>query len=219
MEIAQKLTRLPAEQLAEADPHLTIAGRRGRFLARPHRGKLRLSDAANPGRDPLEVRPEDLPAFLDGHDSAPAVENPAETSVEVFETTKPRTGLVASLFFFSVAVLAISGYMTFRDVPWDPDADYSAVPAAELPALKQKITGVFHTGKSETPRTLTLRSDGTVTLVEFGADHAIADQREDRYKLALRGNTAVARATRLGPIELRSDKTLRYAGEDYTREP
>ena len=69
-------------------------------------------------------------------------------------------------------------------------------------------------------RSRTGSSEGTLILVEHGPGNTIADKRQDTYKLALHGGkTAVARATRLGPIEIRDAKTLFYAGEIYTRHP
>jgi hypothetical protein len=219
LEIARKLTEIPAAQLNDADPHVVITGRRGRFLVRPHRGKLRLSDAGDAGRTPLEISPEDLANYLDGSELPTATAASAESPRDVIEMPSPRLGLVAGLVLFSAILLGGSAYFTFREVPFDHDVDYSAVPAAELPAVRQQIVGEFSTGKGEMARTLTIRPDGTVTLIEFGPGHTVADRREDVYQLVRRETTPVARAARLGPIEFQLGKTLRYAGETYTREP
>jgi hypothetical protein len=221
IEVSKKLLQIGTTQLIDADPHLVVAGRRGRFLARPvAAGKLRLFDAADATRAYLELTPAEMPSYLDGAELATSAEAPQENPIEILSTPDRRMGLVVGLLVLSATLLGGSAYFTFQDAAFDSDVEYSAVPPEQLPALRQRVTGVFATGKGETPRTITMRPEGTVTFVEFGPGNAAVDHRDDTYKLALQdGKTPVARTTRLGPIQVSDAKTLLYAGEIYTRQP
>lgn len=214
-----KLAEFAPEQMLEADPHLVVSGRRGRFLIRPARGKLRLFDANDATRAPLEIDAPQAADYLDGSELKP-VEAPAEIPLENLDKTNRRMGLVVALLCLSTALVAGSAYFTFRPRAIDDDVKYSAITApAQLAALRQQVTNSFATGSGDGSRRLTLRADGTLTLIEYGLDNIVADERTDTYQLVLRENIPVARTGLLGPIEVRDAKTLVYAGEIYTRQP
>lgn len=213
-----KLTAFTPEKLIDADPHLVVSGRRGRFLVRPSRGKLRLFDANDLNRDPLEIGAAEVASYLDGSELKP-VEATAEVSGGVPDATNTRMGLVVALLLASFTMVGASAYLTFKPTTIDADVTYTAIAADQLSAFRQQFTGTFSTGTGDGSRMLTFRADGSVKFIEHGPDHAVVDERDDTYQLVLRDNTPVARTTRLGPIDLRNATTLFYAGEVYTRQP
>lgn len=221
LEILQSLAGLPLDQVVEADPHLVVTARRGRFLVRPSRGKLRLFDATDAARAHLELEVAEVPRYLEGVDViAPAAANEASLETEA-PTSKSRMALAMGLMTLSLLSVAGSAYYTFQPIPLDAEISYTRVSApVQVAALRGQFSGEFSTGKGIGSRTLILRPEGTLVLTQMGADNAISDKREDTYQVALRdGQTPVARTTTLGPIELRDAKTLFYAGEPYTRHP
>lgn len=215
-----KLAQFSSEKLIDADPHLTVSGRRGRFLVRPiGNGKLRLSDANDPGRDPLEIQPTEVAEYLDGFELKP-VEVTAEMPANPPDATNTRTGLVAVLLLLTVGMVSTSAYLTFRPRPIDSEVEYTAITAPQqLASLRTQLTGTFATGTGDGSRLLTFRADGTLTWIEHGPDNAVVEERVDTYTLTQRDNIPVARTAWLGPIDLRDAKTLFYAGEVYTRLP
>lgn len=221
-EILTRLAGLAAGAVFDADPHLVVTARRGRFLVRPSRGKLHLFDANDTTRTPLELTAAEVPAYLEGTEisaATPEVASLASSSEAVANRT--RMGLVVGMLTLSALSVATSAYFTFRSTSIDADVSYTTVSApAELASLRAQFAGEFTTGTGPNSRTLTLRPDGKLTLVEHGPDQLVVVQLADTYQVALRdGQIAVARTATLGPIELRDAKTLFYAGELYTRRP
>jgi hypothetical protein len=216
-----KLALITPDKMLDADPRLVVAGRRGRFIIRPKRGKFLLFDATDASRAPLEINGDEVPGYLNGSEIKAGSAAAEDPSAVVITETKSRTGLLIAAMLLSVGVLGASAYLTFFQTPsFDKEREYTAPPPEQLVALRPKFVGVFTTGKSDNLRELTLRPEGTVQLVEYGPNGTIADQREDTYQVMLHeGKTPTARTRWLGPIELRDAKTITYAGETYTRNP
>jgi hypothetical protein len=215
-----KLVLITPDKMLDADPRLVIAGRRGRFLARPKRGKILLFDATDATRDPLEIGADAVADYLDGSELKVGTTVGDEAAAVIVDERKSRTGLIVAMLALSLAVLGTSAYLTFKAPTFDPDSEYKAPAPEQVGMMRQQFSGVFTTGQGDTLRELTIRPEGTLILVEHGPNDTIADRREDTYTLALHGGkTPTARATHLGPIELRADKTLFFAGETYTRQP
>lgn len=214
-----KLAAFTPDKLIDADPHLVISARRGRFLVRPARGKLRLYDGNDLNRDPLEIDVGQATQYLNGSELKSAEEtNPI--SPPPSETSNPRMALVATLLLLSVGLIGASAFLTFKHQPIDSEVEYTAITSSQqMAALRDQVTATFATGTGDGSRQLIFRADGAVTWIERGPDNAVADERLDSYKFALRGDTPVARTTWLGPIDIRDAKTLFYAGEVYTRQP
>ncbi|HEX2854960.1 MAG TPA: hypothetical protein VHO24_17130 [Opitutaceae bacterium] len=216
--LLEKLVTFTPDKLVDADPHLVVSGRRGRFLVRPSRGKVRLFDATDATRDPLEITAPEVADYLDGCELKPVAE--AAEAAGVPDATNTRMGLVIALLVLSTTMVGASAYFTFRPATIDADVRYSEVtPGAQLVSFQQQFTGTFATGTGDGSRMLIFSAGKLVRFVEHGPNHVVVDERNDTYQIALRENTPVARTIHLGPIDLRDAKTLFYAGETYTRQP
>jgi hypothetical protein len=216
--LLEKLAALSPDKLIDADPHLVVSGRRGRFIVRPARGKLRLCDANDATRDALEIGPAEVANYLDGSELR-AVAVAVEISDRAPDANNTRLGLVLALLLLSVGMVTGSAFFTFKPGAIDEDVDYTVPSTEQASTWRQQFNGVFATGSGDGSRLLTLRPDGTVKFVEHGPNQVVLDERLDTYRLALRGTTPVARTPWLGPIDLRDARTLFYAGETYTRIP
>ena len=219
-ELLAKLAAIPADQLIDDDPHFVVTGRRGRFLVRPAKGKLRLFDADNSSRVHLELPVDQVPAYLEG--AEPVIAAPTPVGGDAMEDSalpRSRTGLVIFLLILSAAMVGGSAYFTFQTESTDPDSDYSVLPPEQLGSLRQQLPGVYATGRGAGSRTITIRNDSTVTMVELGPDNTVADKRAEKFSLLLHGGKIpAARMEHFGPIEIRDTKTLYYAGESYARQ-
>jgi hypothetical protein len=214
-----KLVAFTPDKLIDADPHLVISARRGRFLVRPARGKLRLYDGNDLNRDPLEIEVGQATRYLNGSELKSGEEADA-ISPPSSDTSNPRMALAATLLLLSIGLVSASAYLTFKHQPIDSEVEYTAVASAQqMAALRDQVTATFVTGTGDGSRQLIFRADGAVTWIERGPDNSVADERLDTYKFVLRGDTPVARTTWLGPIDIRDAKTVFYAGEVYTRQP
>jgi hypothetical protein len=221
VEVLTKLGALDAGQLQDSDPYLVVTARRGRFLVRPANGRLRLSEADNPARAFLELAAGDVPDYLDGVDSPAPAEDPV-IGTTVVEPTNTRMGLVVGLLSASVLLVAGSAYFTFRtESSVELAEDYLPVSSAEKHAslVSQFFSGTFGSGAGDGSRAIVLSTSGTVRLIEYGPDYAVASEQQDTFKVVLRqGTIPVARTTALGPIESRDADTLVYAGDIYKRQ-
>jgi hypothetical protein len=161
-----------------------------------------------------------VPAYLEGAEPASTAGVP-DLAPPADATEPPaRTGLVIFLLLLSAAMVGGSAYFTFKTDSIDPDSEYTALAPDRVGSIRPQLPGTYVTGKGPGSRTITIRADGTVTMIELGRDNTVADKRDETYKLLLHdGNMPVARMEHFGPIEIRDPKTLFYAGEIYSRQP
>jgi hypothetical protein len=219
--LLEKLAALAATEVAEADPHLVVAARRGRFTIRPARNRFLVRSATDGAQGYLELSAAEVPEFLEGRDVRPAV--PAEAPVPLAPPPQAETRLVLAMALFGLAVLsvAVSVWVTFfRSEQVDPDSDYVVIAApAEVAGIRQQAAGLYACGVGDDERTLELSPAGNARYREYGPDRALTDEREGRYAIARRRSDqrTVLRVEGLGPIEVSDSATLVFARDTYQR--
>lgn len=214
-----RLVALDPADFGDADPHLVVGGRRGRFAVRPAGGRLIVRAAGADDSAYLVLDPAAVPAFLDGRDPAPAPAEPSEVAAPAAPTPR-RRGLAGALFAAAALAIALSAWITFRPVEVDPASAYiQLADTAETAALRQQTVGVFVTGPADDERSLEVRADGSVRYRESAPDGQPAVDRSVPAVLARRRDrgTPVIRADGLGTIDVTGADTLVYARETYRR--
>ncbi len=220
--LLEKLGTLDPGEVAEADPHLLVTGRRGRFTVRPARDRFVLRSATDAAQNYLELAAAEVPDFLDGAEIQPAAPPPPSAPAVVAHPAETRLALALTLFALTALIVAGSAWWTFRPDDLDPDAEYVAIEApAEVATLRQQAAGTYGNGAGDDERTLEISSDGAVRYREYGPGHELADDRTGASRLARRAadQAIVLRVADLGPIELKNANTAVFARDAYQRRP
>lgn len=216
-----KLAALDPTTFGEADPHLLVSSRRGRFIVKPGRGKLLLRSTGEQDAAYFELPVDQTPAYLDGKDPvAGSLSEPAAIAAEPTGTWRSNPALAVAMFVVAAALVASSAFLTFRTDEVDPVSAYTPVTAAgDVAAVRQKIIGTFATGDEPDDRTLVVRADDTLTYQEPAAGAEAPDERSGPFAVMRRRSdqVTVLRVEGFGTIEVRADGSLLYAGESYRR--
>lgn len=116
--LLQKLTALDPTQFGEADPHLIVTARRGRFAIRPERGQVRVQTVGDAAPTFLTLAPSEVPAWLDS--TAVAAATPG-VSVPAYEPKRRiSNGGAVAFLVLCLVILGVSAYLTFRPGPVVP---------------------------------------------------------------------------------------------------
>lgn len=218
-ELLEKMVALDPVLVAEVDPQMIIAARRGRFSAKPNLGKVLLQPAGELNADFTQLEPSDVPAWLDqAAVSTPASTDTAEAALIGGTSATTRKRRLALLFLLvSVATLAVSAYFTFQPTPLIPDSAFTPITdQVKLATLRQQVAGHFanEDGNSE----LIVRPDGQLRHVERNEPESAPDETVDTYELmTMTGTGAVLRAKELGPVIIQGPDTLVLNGDPHYR--
>ena len=226
-DLLEKFAPLASATDDDCDPHLTVTGRVGTFAIRASSATTVLVfDVTDTSRNFLKLKVADVSAFLDYGPSGLPPETAAEplTTPALVEETppaQPRSKLKPAMAFagaiIGLTALAMSAQMSFSPEPLDADVPYAAVTsAAEIATARANAAGDYR-AENETQCSLSIRADGMIHYVTREADGEVAADRLVRSELALLGNQTPVFRTEIGPIEVRDNKTVRFAGESFTR--
>ena len=141
---------------------------------------------------------------------------------------KSRRGLFIGLGI--VAVLTAAGSLWVFLAPAPVAAELPAAPAGEfdpvragdqLASLKKRIVGTYATSGDSGERLLEIRANGTYHYQEFGTGLATTTNRSGTFTFAFRHGTQtpVIRASGMGTIEIRDEKSLLYHQIPFTKLP
>ena len=216
-----KLAALDPSEVAEADPHLVVTGRRGRFTIRPGRERFLLRSSTD-AQNYLERAASEIPSFLDGKDISSPTPSDAPAPVVVRPPAETKLVLALTLFALAALIVATSAWLTFRPDEVDPGSDYVPVTApAETITMRQQAIGTYASGTGDDERVLEITADGTARYREYGPGREPVDEHAGNYTLARRraDQVAVLRVSGLGTIELKGPDTLVFARDSYQRRP
>jgi hypothetical protein len=216
-----RLAALDPADFGDADPHLVVGGRRGRFAIRPAGGRLVVRTAGADDASYLVLEPAAIPAFLDGRD-LPAASADLPDAGAPAAPASPRRALAGALFAAAGLAVAVSAWLTFRPVEIDPASAYIPIAdATEADVLRRQTVGVFVTGPADDERFLEIHADGIVRYRETAPEGEPAADRSSPGTLARRRDlgTPVIRTDGLGTIDVTGADTLVYARETYVRRP
>lgn len=150
----------------------------------------------------------------------------ASTKPAVAAPTKFPRGLVFSLAALLLAVAVGILWVFYAPAepppPPAPRSEFAPIAATDLLAsLKQRFVGAYATSGEAGERLLEIRADGTFHYQEFGTGVALTANRSGTYLFAVRQatKTPLIRASSLGTIELRDEKSVVYEGAVFTRLP
>jgi hypothetical protein len=194
------------------------------------------SAAAVVASDSAAISPRPAAPIYGAFPDKPGPSATTEASATTAASTK-RAGAAPAKFrrrrVFSLAalLLVVAGgilWVFYAPAPAEPPpptaprSEFEPIAATDLLAsLKQRFVGAYATSGEAGERLLEIRADGTFHYQEFGTGVALTANRSGTYLFAFRQatKTPLIRASSLGTIELRDEKSVVCEGAVFTRLP
>jgi hypothetical protein len=221
--LLERLRQLPATESAEAEPHLIIVGRSGKFHVRPGNQRLFLYNARDTVEPYAELSAVEILAQLDRTDSTAApfpTSDPVAASLPLDPPAKPAAphrGIAAAIL---VAGLLLNGYTLYSVVYVDsvnhkPDVTLITNPS-EAAAREKEILGTFATGNQKGDRIITILPGRKVKFSEVGKTGPLAESSDD-FEVAKRGPRLCLNTKDSGAIDVLNIDTVVYYRDTYRR--
>ena len=210
-------TDQPAQAAAPAKNFSTLIGSAAAMVAE--------AEATIPPRPAAPI----YGAFPDKPGSSATTAAAATASVKpAAAPVKFRRGLVFSLAALLLVVAGGTLWVFYGPAPAEPPpppappAEFDRIGTPDLlVSLKKRFVGAYATSGEAGERLLEIRTDGTFHYQEFGTGVARTANRSGTYIFAFRHatKTPLIRASSLGTIELRDEKSVVCEGAVFTRLP
>jgi hypothetical protein len=200
----------------EAEPHVSIVVRSGRYLVRTGQKNLFLYDA----RDSLAPYTQLTAAEIVAHlQRAPATTAPFGEPGEAPAIPTPRAkhrGVAATILTLG---LALNGYTVYSALYTESVHRLPAITLltdpAELAMRQHDVVGTFATGTQPGDRILTI-SPGAIQFSQVGAPAGMGDG-VDSYRLGRHDNRLCLLTAGSGVVDFVNIETMRYYGDTYRR--
>ena len=201
-------------QNLEADPHVLVTARAGKFIIRTDHGKLHLYDARDTTVPFLELTPDELIANLD-QVAPPATLSSDEASSSAAST--PSRGIALAIF---MAGLSLNGYTLYSVFYTESVSEKPAVTlltdATEITQRQHDLAGTYATGDQPGDRVIVVTADGRVKFLEIGVRSGLAETT-DTYRPGRHDSKLCLATTGSGVVELLNPDTLLYYRDTYRR--
>lgn len=214
--LLDRFRRLDPVQNQEADPHLLVTARAGKFRIRTGRGKLFLENAGGMTQPYSELTAEEIIRYLDRSSStaAPFAEDKITSAKS---SAAPNRGIAAAIL---VAGLALNGYTLYSVFYTESVNEKPAITLvtdrAELVAHQNDVIGTFATGDQPGDRTITVDESGKIKFAEIGARTGYNDNT-DTFRLGRIGKNYCLNTVDSGVVEVVNLDTLLYYRDTYKR--
>lgn len=220
--LLERFSQLDPQQNEDAEPHLLVTARAGRFVIRTDQGKLFLRNA----RDVSEPFASQLPipeliAYIDRELTSPPFAvtsgsgNPLSAAANAKAT--PHTGIAVAIL---AAGLSLNGYTLFsvfyRQSVNEKTAVTLLTDQAELNAQKQSVVGTYATGNQAGDRIIVVGNDGKVSFSEIGGAGSL-NEGSDSYQIGRHDRRLCLSTVGSGIVDILNIDTLIYFRDTYRR--
>jgi hypothetical protein len=214
--LLERFRRLDPVQNHEADPHLLVTTRAGKFRIRTGQGKLHLDNPRDTTEPYAELSAAEIVEQLargpstevPGDDGEAATAKPAAT---------PNRGIAAAIL---IAGLALNGYTLYSVFYTESVNEKPAIvlltDPAEITAHQNDVVGSFATGTQPGDRTITIDSQGRIKFGQVGANAGYNDN-SDTFRLGRLGKNYCLNTVESGVIEVLNIDTIVYYRDAYKR--
>lgn len=211
-----RFRELDAMQNAQADPHLIVTARAGKFLIRTGQGKLLLYDARDSTVPYAELSADEIVAQLDRTPPTSAPPEAPAAAANAGADTPNRAIAVAIL----LAGLALNGYTLYSAFYTESVDEKPAVTLltdpTEVAARLHDAVGTYATGDQPGDRVLMVTPDGKIKFLEIGARSRLSDS-VDTFHLGRRDKKLCLDTMESGVIDILNIDNLVYYRDTYKR--
>ncbi len=217
--LLQRLRDVDALQVVDAEPHLLVVARSGRFIVRTGRKKLFLYDARDAVQPYAELTAEEIVAQLERNvaPSPPPADAVSAEAAAAVRRAAPHRGIAAAIL---AAGLALNGYtlysVFYTESVNEPPAVTLLTDPDDLAARQHAVLGVYVTGDKPGDRAITVLPDGRIKFTELGSTSGVVNNT-DTYRLGKRANKFCLATAESGVIDIFDGDTLIYFRDSYRR--
>ncbi len=207
----------------EADPHIVVSTRVGKFIIRTGGGKLYLYDARDPAAPYTEFEPAELLARLESAPTNAPFAIPSSSVDNELKVAKrdhqpaPHKGIAITMLAIG---LALNGYTLYSFFYIDSVDTKPAVvlltDPVEISAQQRNIVGTFATGSAPGDRVIVIGADGTVRFSEIGTRKSVAEN-SDTYRLGRHDGRLCLTTPDSGVIDVVNLEAVVYYRDTYRR--
>lgn len=214
--LLERFRLLDSIQNHEADPHLLVTARAGRFVVRTGRGKLFLYDARDTVEPYAELTSGEIIQHLDRSADAAQADALDEASAKEPAPT-PNRGIA---FAILIAGLALNGYTLYSVFYTESVNEKPAITlvtdAAELAARQGDAVGTYATGDQPGDRVIAVAADGKMRFFRV-ADKSGLGENAETYHLGRHDKKYCLATTDSGVVDILNFDTLVYYRDTYKR--
>jgi hypothetical protein len=198
----------------DADPHLLVSARAGRFIIRTGRGKLSLYNARDTTEPYAELTPAEIVTQIDRQLTSPPFEF---ITAQAPAKPTPRYGIAFAILLAGLGLNAYTLYSVFytATVVEKPAITLLTDPA-ELATRSREVVGTFATGAQSGDRVITVHADGTLSFSEIGLRTGLPPNT-DSYRLGRHDKKLCLLTTESGVVDIAGVDTLVYYRDTYRR--
>lgn len=214
--LLERFQQLEGVRMVQAEPHLILTGRSGKFHVRTGQGKLFLYNARATVEPYAELTALEIIAQLD-RDSVTAAPFAPLSDSSSPPAAAPSRGIAVAIL---VAGLMLNGY-TIYSVFYTESVNHKpavtlVTDGTERAARQQEIAGMYATGDRPGDRVIVVKPDNRVSFSEIGNKGSIGEN-SDRFQLGKRGAKYCLSTAESGIIDVQNLDTLVYYRDTYRR--
>lgn len=215
--LLERFRNLDPVQNNEANPHILVTARAGKFIVRTGQGKLHLYDARDTTVPYLELTPEKIVADLDEAPTAPIQpEVPSDGAAKQAVST-PSRGIALAIL---IAGLSLNGYTLYSVVYTESVEEKPAVTLltdhAEIAKRQSDLAGTYATGDQPGDRAIVVTADGKVKFIEVGPRSNFGESA-DTYRPGRHESKLCLATAESGVVDVLNPDTLLYYRDTYRR--
>jgi hypothetical protein len=214
--LLERFRRLDSIQNHEADPHLLVTTRAGKFCIRTGQGKLSLGNARSTVEPFVEHTADEIIRQLE-HVPSLAVPLEDDRAGPAKSSATPHRGIAVAIL---IAGLALNGYTLYSVFYTETVNEKPAVKLltdpAEVTAHQNDVIGTFATGDQPGDRTISVENGGRIRFSQVGAPPGY-NGNADTFHLGRLGKNYCLNTVESGVIEVMSIDTLIYYRDTYKR--
>jgi hypothetical protein len=201
-------------QVLEADPHLIVESRNGKYLIRTGQGKLFLYDARDSAKPYAELTAAEIARLLS---AAPVAPQEEAAPLPAAPARTPHRGIAIAML---AAGLCLNGYTLYSvfyidDVNQKPAIVLITDPA-ELATRQNTVVGRYSTGGEAGDRFIVVGRDGGVNFGKVGGKSQRLESN-DTYRIGRHEDQLCLTTPDSGVIDVTGPNTLVYYRDIYRR--
>lgn len=214
--LLERFQQLEGVRIVQAEPHLILTGRSGKFHVRTGQGKLFLYNARATVEPYAELTASEIITQLD-RESVTTAPFASVTDPSAPPTAAPSRGIAAAIL---VAGLMLNGY-TIYSVFYTESVNHKpavtlVTDGTERASRQQEIAGTYATGDRPGDRVIVVKPDNQVIFSEIGSKGSIGEN-SDRFQLGKRGTKYCLSTAESGIIDIQNFDTVVYYRDTYRR--
>lgn len=212
--LLERFRAIDSLQNHDAEPHLIVVARAGKFIIRTSQGRLLLYNARDSTIPYVELTAEEIVAQLDRPVTTAA---PFDDDAQRPAAITPSRGIAVAIL---VAGLSLNGYTLYSVVYTESVNQKPSVTlltdTTERDARLRDAVGTYATGSQPGDRAMEITADGRIKFLEVGARNRAGDST-DTFRVGRHDTKLCLTTVESGIVDILNIDTLVYFRDTYKR--